>query len=478
MQAAKIKKSDYRALEYAAKIQLSRISFWDYCSIKAPSFYHDGKGYLKEVCSQLQTFLFDETDVFILNMPPRFGKSRTACNYVEWIFGVNPKLKVMIGSYNEILSTTFSTTVRDCISEAKTNPYDVVYSDIFPDTKVKRGDAAKNIWSLQGSEVKSYLATSPTGTATGFGADIIIIDDLIKSAMEANNSAVLAKQWEWFCNTMYSRLQGVKKLLIIMTQWATQDLAHCAASHFKSIGLNVKTTCINATLPDGSMTDETVLPRRHYEALSKTIAPNIFRANYHNEAIDMLNAAFGNFKTYTHAELESVKDKFTKIIAQTDTADEGTDYLCQIIGGRVGDVVYVLDVYYTKEPMEITELEAAKRVTQYRVNYDRTESNNGGKGFARNKQRIAREKLHNTVTKFEWKQTTSNKEAKILTNVTSVCNTFIFPNDWAYRWSEFYNELRLYSREGGNAHDDGADCITEMYLQEFEKPKFTIVGGI
>ena len=36
-----------------------------------------------------------------------------------------------------------------------------------------------NLWSLTGG-YNNYLATSPTGTATGFGADIIIIDDLIK----------------------------------------------------------------------------------------------------------------------------------------------------------------------------------------------------------------------------------------------------------------------------------------------------------
>jgi Uncharacterized protein conserved in bacteria len=45
-----------------------------------------------------------------------------------------------------------------------------------------------NMWSLEGNPVNNYLATSPSGTATGFGADLIIIDDVIKSAQEANNA--------------------------------------------------------------------------------------------------------------------------------------------------------------------------------------------------------------------------------------------------------------------------------------------------
>src|SRR5690606_26851530 len=122
-------------------------------------------------------------DVLIFNMPPRHGKSRTAGNFVEWMLGNNPKLSIMTGSYNETLSTTFSKSVRNTIQETKADPNKAVYSDIFPGIKIKQGDGAMNLWSLSDSHF-SYLATSPTGTATGFGADYIIIDDLIKNSLE------------------------------------------------------------------------------------------------------------------------------------------------------------------------------------------------------------------------------------------------------------------------------------------------------
>lgn len=474
MKARKLTNVDIQAIRYFANVERSRRSFWDYCNVLAPDFYLPDRPYLIYVCNELQQFLFDDTDVMIINAPPRFGKSRTAGKFVEWAMGQNPALRIMTGSYNEILSTVFSSSVRDTISAVKMNPYEIVYSDIFPKTKIKRGDAAKNIWSLDGSQVKSYLATSPTGSATGFGVDLLIIDDLIKNALEANNPAVLTKQWEWFINTMFSRLEGKRKILIIMTQWATHDLAHRAAAHFKAIGKKVKQITLNALRKDGTMLDERILPMHAYRALEQTLSPNIFSANYKNIAVDLVDGVYSDFKTYKHDELP---ERFEKICSQTDTADEGGDYLCKIIYGRVKNLLYVLDVYYTQEKMEVTEREAARRTLAFGVQFDDTESNNGGKGFARNVERIYKE-LGGTLTRFSWQQQVANKEARILTNATGVNNTVVMPCDWATRWTSFYNAVTLYSRTGKNEHDDAPDCLTRCYEKEFERPQYIITGGI
>ncbi len=474
MTRKKLTEKDLQALRFFANVERSRRSFWDYCNVLARDFYLPDRPYLIYICNQLQKFLYDDTDVMIVNAPPRFGKSRTAGKFVEWAMGKDPTIRIMTGSYNEILSTNFSSSVRDTISAAKFNPYEIVYSDIFPDTRIKKGDAAKNIWSLDGSSVKSYLATSPTGSATGFGVDILVIDDLIKNALEANNPTVLAKQWDWFTNTMFSRLEGKRKILIIMTQWATQDLAHRAAAHFKSIGLKVRQITLNAMRKDGTMLDERILPLSRYRALESTQSPNIFSANYKNIAVDLIDGVYGEFKTYKHHELP---ERFDKICAQTDTADEGGDYLCKIIYGRVKNLLYVLDVYFTQEKMEITEKEAAKRSLDFKVQYDEAESNNGGKGYARNVERIYKE-LGGTLARFKWSPQLANKEARILTNATGVNNTIIMPCDWATRWPAFYNNVTLYSRVARNDHDDGPDCLTRCYEKEFERPQYKIAGGI
>ena len=69
----------------------------------------------------------------------------------------------------------------------------IIYSDIFPGVQIKRGDGSMNLWSLTDG-YNNYLATSPSGTATGFGCTWMIIDDLIKSAEEAYNETILENE--------------------------------------------------------------------------------------------------------------------------------------------------------------------------------------------------------------------------------------------------------------------------------------------
>jgi len=218
-----MKKISRKTIRLHAKIELAKREFFFYCHLKAPDFYKLDRLYLRELCENLQDFFESDDEVLVVNMPPRHGKSRTVGCFVEWVLGKNQREKVMTGSYNETLSTVFSKNVRDTILAEKADKDKVVYSDIFPGVSIKRGDGAMNMWSLEGG-YNNYLATSPTGTATGFGCSLMIIDDLIKSALEANNADVLQKHWDWFTNTMLSRLEEGGKIIIVMTRWHSEDL--------------------------------------------------------------------------------------------------------------------------------------------------------------------------------------------------------------------------------------------------------------
>lgn len=440
------------------KCELARREFWHYCKLVAPDFYKDDRLYLKEICDTLQAFYVGNKPVLCINIPPRHGKSRTATLFVEWCLGKDNSLKVMTGSYNETLSTTFSRQVRGAIQEIKADDDRIVYSDIFPSTKIKYGDGAVNLWSLEGNNNKNYLATSPTGTATGFGADILIIDDVIKNAEDANNANVLEKHWEWFTNTMLSRLQGKRKVIIIMTRWATKDLAGRAIKHFKEIEQDVELLSMKAF--DGSkMLCDDVLSLEQYETLKKTLGADILSANYKQEPIDLKGVLYSNFKTYDTFEEENIKS----ICNYTDTADIGSDYLCSITYAVDKDKnIYVIDVIYTQEPMEITEPLLSKTLLKYKVNYAYIESNNGGRGFARNVSKLTKE-LGNRNTIVKPFTQTKNKVARILTGATGVMNSVHFPVGWGNKFEDFYKDITTFQRAGKNLHDDSADCLTGVY---------------
>ena len=435
-----------------AKIELSKRFFFDYCNLMMPKFYKRDRKYLLEVCNEFQSFLNDdEHDVLVLNMPPRHGKSLTLSKFVEWVLGNDHTKKIMTGSYNETLSTVFAKNVRDTIQENKADITRVVYSDVF-DAKIKYGDAKMNLWSLQDG-YNNYLATSPTGTATGFGADIIIIDDVIKNAEEANNAMVLDKHWDWFVNTMLSRLESGGKIIINMTRWHSEDLAGRALRELPKTGYRVKH--INFRAHDektDTMLCEEVLSLMDYKRKVLTMGSDIASANYQQKPIDIKGRLYGEFKTY------NTRSEYRKIWHYCDTADTGKDYLCSIVWGETSEgFMDVLDVIYTQKPMEYTETAVADQLVNNKVNSSRIERNNGGRSFARSVRDKIQGKVSCSIDDF---YQSTNKESRIYSNSHWIEQYVRFPHDWRTRFPEYYQAMTTYQKTGKNKHDDAPDATT------------------
>lgn len=454
-----------------AKRELARREFFYFCNLMASDFYKPERRYLVELCEALQSFYEDEkAKVLIINEPPRHGKSRTAGLFVEWVLGRNPAEKIMTGSYNNILSATFAKNVRNAIQEVKADDNITVYSDIFPNVRIKRGDAAMDMWSLDGG-YNSYLATSPSGTATGFGCSLLIIDDIIKNAEEAYNETAKEKSWLWFTNTMLSRLEEGGKILIIMTRWASDDLAGRAIEHF---GEAAKVITMQALQPDGSMLCDEILSRRSYEEKVRAMGADIASANYQQEPIDLKGQLYSSFKTYDRIPTDANGNPlFTAIRNYTDTADTGTDSLCSIVYGVYEGEAYVLDVLHTDEAMEITEPATAAMLYRNGVNVADFESNNGGRGFARQVRRILQDTYKSNKTVINTFAQTKNKVARILSNSTWVMEHIYFPVNWKDRWPEYYKAMTRYQREGKNAHDDAPDATTGIAEKMNEGERFS-----
>lgn len=454
-----------------ARRELARREFFYFCNLMASDFYKSERRYLVELCEALQSFYEDEkAKVLIINEPPRHGKSRTASLFVEWVLGRNPAEKIMTGSYNNILSATFAKNVRNAIQEVKADENITVYSDIFPNVRIKRGDAAMDMWSLDGG-YNSYLATSPSGTATGFGCSLLIIDDIIKNAEEAYNETAKEKSWLWFTNTMLSRLEEGGKILIIMTRWASDDLAGRAIEHF---GDAAKVITMKALQPDGTMLCDEILSRRSYEEKVRAMGADIASANYQQEPIDLKGQLYSSFKTYDRIPTDANGNPlFTAIRNYTDTADTGSDYLCSIVYGVYNGEAYVLDLLYTKDAMEETEPATAAMLYRNGVNVADFESNNGGRGFARQVRRILQDTYKSNKTVINTFAQTKNKAARILSNSTWVMEHIYFPVNWKDRWPEYYKAMTRYQREGKNAHDDAPDATTGIAEKMNEGERFS-----
>jgi predicted phage terminase large subunit-like protein len=121
--------------------------------------------------------------------------------------------------------------------------------------------------------------------------------------------------------------------------------------------------------------------------------------------------------------------------------------------------------------METTETETAKRLHDHNVGVADIESNNGGRGFARNVERILRNKFNSNRTRIKWFHQSQNKMARILSNATWVMDHIYFPNNWMDKWPAYYKAMNTYQREGKNEHDDAPDTTTGI-AEKMNKQKW------
>jgi len=488
------------------QIRRCRQSFWEYCRTQAPKFYIESRWHLHLICEVLQALyerrltkavfntLFNELappwfteeidwdrikddHVFtrlIQNIPPRLGKSRTLVNYCKWVFGKSTQNRVITCSYNNDLATDFSRYARDGICERRTLPTEIIYSDIFPRTKIKHGNASYQEWALEG-EFFNYKGAGVGGTITGKGCNISIVDDPVKDAETAYNETALERIWRWYTGTFLSRLEdegqgGIE--IVNMTRWSAGDICgQLQAGPEADEWLELKMEAAYGQVKN-EKTEEvepvhmlcpSLLSKRKYLSLRRNMDDAIFSANYHQVALDQKGRLYKSFKTYKTLPVdEEGQSLIERTISYTDTADEGSDYLCSLVADEYNKELYIKDILYTKEGMEITEPATAQMLFDNKATEATIESNNGGRGFARNVERELWEKHKSKRPTIKWFHQSKNKIARILSNATYVMDHVYYPANWKDRWPEYYKAMSTFQREGKNKNDDGPDCTTGL----------------
>lgn len=175
----------------------------------------------EDICRRLERFSDDVakglSPRLMLLMPPRHGKSEIASKtFPAWHLGRNPDHEIIQCSYNVGLAMGFSRKVQQLLD----NPE---YQNVF-ETRLNPNHRAAEEWGLQG-HLGGYVAAGVGGGITGKGAHVLIIDDPIKNAEEADSADIREKLWDWYGSTAYTRLAPGAGVLIIQTWWHDDDLA-------------------------------------------------------------------------------------------------------------------------------------------------------------------------------------------------------------------------------------------------------------
>ena len=432
----------------------------------------------------LEAFARGDVRRLIITMPPQHGKSVGATTLLPaYMLGLYPDMRIAIASYSGSLASKFNRRVQRILESEE-------YSSLFPETTIKRGTKPAN-YIRTADEVEiigrdgALLSVGREGSLTGNRVDCFILDDLYKDAMEANSPIIRENCWEWYTSVVRTRMHNTSRELIVFTRWHEDDLIGTITSkepyrEFRSfkdleeIGehewLYLNFEALKASPPteiDPRALGEALWEERHSALLlqqKRQLDTLRFECMYQGHPSSREGLLYGD----SFAEYNTLPRDIVRYANYTDTADMGDDYLCSICYAVDTDgVIYITDVVYSREPMEVTEREVAEMLCRNRTRIAFIESNNGGRGFARAVQRYA------PTTKVDWFHQSANKEARILSNSATALHLLRFPRGWKEQWFELYSHLTTYRRTfRSNRWHDAADVITGIVEQETNKREF------
>ena len=175
----------------------------------------------EDICRRLEQFSNDvangKSPRLMLLMPPRSGKSELCSrSFPAWHMGRHPDHEIIACSYNVSLAMSFSKKVKEVLE-------DPAFQPVF-DIRLNPNNQSAEEWSLNGQR-GSYVAAGVGGGITGKGAHVLIIDDPLKNAEEADSPDTREKLWDWYGSTAYTRLAPGGGVLVVQTWWHDDDLA-------------------------------------------------------------------------------------------------------------------------------------------------------------------------------------------------------------------------------------------------------------
>lgn len=166
------------------------------------------------IASHLEAVERGDIDRLLITMAPRHGKSELASvQFPAWYLGRNPDNRVIATSYAAGLAYRFSRRARN-----------VLIQPAYPFAVRPAGDLANvQAWDVADRR-GGYVSAGVGGAVTGLGAHLLVIDDPVKSAEEADSEAYRDRAWEWYQQTAYTRLEDGGAVVCIGTRWHQDDL--------------------------------------------------------------------------------------------------------------------------------------------------------------------------------------------------------------------------------------------------------------
>jgi predicted phage terminase large subunit-like protein len=440
----------------AARIELSKRNFWEFCLYYDYEFFSKRK-FLKVVALAFQyvfeQFLQGKAVKVAVSMPPRAGKSYITSLFCAWWLGKFPELSVMRNTCTATLYRKFSYDVRNIVRTDK-------YRSVFPSSFLADDKQNLDGWNLKTSKQVGYFGAGVGGTIIGFGANIAISDDLYKDLEDALSETTQEGVSMWKQSAHNSRMEKNCPEIFIGTRWTKNDEIGRATE----AGLIDKVIKIPALI-DGKSFCEDVKSTEEYLKIKADTDEEIWDAEYQQEPAELKGLLFPKselkFFNRKHVDLSKAEYKFLYV----DPADEGGDFLSAPGCYLIGDRIYVPRVEFTKAGTDITIPDLVEWICTEKIDAVEVEGNSAwilfgkdlrtkvtddapiGRGFSDCEIRVIKN--------------TTNKHTRIIAQAAFIKNHFYFDEEYEndQQYKEFIKNMTKYMRDGSSKHEDAPDSM-------------------
>ena len=172
--------------------------------------------HIHAIAYQLERVRRGEITRLIINLPPRYLKSITvSVAFPAFLLGLSPSRRIITISYADELSAKHASDFRSVVHSRW-------YQRSFPSMGILRSTEGELLTTKRGFR----KSTSVSGTLTGLGGDLVIIDDPQKP-VDAQSDARRSSVNQWVTNTLMSRLDNkqTSAVIVVMQRVHMDDLS-------------------------------------------------------------------------------------------------------------------------------------------------------------------------------------------------------------------------------------------------------------
>jgi predicted phage terminase large subunit-like protein len=417
--------------------------------------------YLEAMCKAVQDAAESDGGRLLVNIPPRHMKSTViSVALPSFCLGRNPGLQVMVATY----ATEFAILHHNQFRTVVESDW---YRRTFPLFRIDpRNNRAEEIRTTLGGGRK---AVAVGGSVTGRGADLLIIDDIIK-ASDARSETVRRQAERFYEETLLSRLNRKAEASVIAVQQRLHEDDHSAyliaKGNYRHLNMPAIAIKEREELPlyRGRIflrsKGEALFPEREdvatLEGLRVQMTPPVFEAQYQQEPVPEGGNEF-NFDLIASVAEAPERERCAPVVQSWDpaytTGPDSALSACTTWGFCKGKW-YLLDVWVGKLQFPDLYRKVVAHKTRWQADHVIIEGAGSGTQLV---HQLKRDGFHRNV--MACRLGVGNKEARLIEQSARLTSgNFVIPTT-----APWFRDLRQEFRAFPNGkYADRVDSVSQF----------------